>query len=70
VTEISGRSPRIMFISAELSWQRVGDDTQKAHADKDNVNRAIRNAVRLFAGRIGLSETLRSVVPRAKSRQG
>jgi hypothetical protein len=45
-----------MFISAELSWQRAGGDTLKAHADKDSANRAMRNAVRLFAGRIGLSE--------------
>jgi hypothetical protein len=45
-----------MFISAELSWQRADDDAQKAHADKDSANRTTRNGVRLFAGRIGLSE--------------
>jgi hypothetical protein len=47
-----------MFISAELSWQRAGGDTLKAHADKESANRAMRNAVRLFTGRIGLSELL------------
>jgi hypothetical protein len=47
-----------MFISAELSWQRAGGDTQKAHADKDSANRAMYNTVRFFPGSIGLPETL------------